>query len=188
MEIHYTASVFSVAQSGDAMFMITIPQDQKSLYDKIRAYEDDKPKVMTIDYYKEKRSLTANSYMFALIGKIAKKMNLSVGDCYVKFIKDYGVSISGGYMTKEAFDVFEPTYSKVSTKLEHNSSMCTVIREFTKGETEWIEYIAFIGSSEYDKKQFSHLVNGVVQEAADLGIQTMTPQEIQSLIDKMEEI
>lgn len=186
MEIRYTDSVFAVQSDGKALLMITIPKENNRLYDEIQAMENDKPKVITIKYYKEKRSLTANGYMFSLLSQIANKIGLSLGDCYVKHIKDYGVFVEGSYMTKKAFDVFEPSYSKASTKLEHSSSMCTVIREFQKNGIEWVEYIAFIGSSEYDKKQFSILLDGVVQEAKDIGIQTLDDLKIQELIERYE--
>ena len=183
MEIHYTASVFSVAQSGDAMFMITIPKEQNHLYDKIRAFEDDKEKVVTIEYYKEKRTLTANNYLFVLLGKIAKKMNLSVGDCYVKMIRDYGVSV-GMFIMKEAYPTFESSYNKTATSLDHKTSLCVITKEYLKGFTEWVEFQAYLGSSSYDKKQFSHLVDGVVQEATDLGIETMSSEELKNLIER----
>jgi hypothetical protein len=88
------------------------------------------------------------------------------------------------YAKKDAFLAFEKAYSKESTKVEHSLSMCKIIREFTKSQTEWIEYIAYIGSSEYNSKQFSNLLNGVVEDAKNLGIQTISDLEIKSLIDQ----
>ena len=186
MELHYKHSVFSVMADGNALLMITIPSEQKALYDKIQGFEDDKPKVVTIEYYKEKRTLTANNYLFVLLGKIAKKMNLSVGDCYVKMIKDYGVSV-GMFIMKEAYPVFESSYNKTATSLDHKTSLCVITKEYMKGFTEWVEFQAYLGSSGYDKKQFSHLVDGVVQEAADLGIETMPSEELKNLIERYTE-
>ena len=39
----------------------------------------------------------------------------------------------------------------------------------------------FIGSSEYDTKQMSIFIEGIVQEATDLRIPTITPAELDKL-------
>ena len=41
----------------------------------------------------------------------------------------------------------------------------------------------FVGSSSYDTREMSILIDGVVSEAEGLGIITMTPGEIQRLKD-----
>lgn len=187
MEIHYTASVFSVAQSGDAMFMVTIPKDQKSLYDKIRGYEDDKPKVMTIKYEKEVRSLSANAYLWVLTQKLAKAMNTSKGDMYVKLIKKYG-QFHQPIIRSDAKDSFIRQWDIANTEVEHTESLCEITSTWKKGDIEWFEINAHCGSSGYSKQDFQTLLNGVVEDCIEQGIETMTPQEIQSLIDKMEEL
>jgi len=189
MKLTFNTGLASVYSNGELGVLVNVPTEYKSEYDQIMKLMDtDCLKEFEIKKKSEKRTLSANGYLFSLLGQIANKMGLSLGDCYVKHIKDYGVFVEGSYMTKQAFEVFEPSYSKVATKLEHSSSMCAVTREFAKNGIEWVEYVAFIGSSEYDKKQFSVLLDGVITEAKELGIETMGPQEIQSLIDKMEEL
>jgi hypothetical protein len=40
------------------------------------------------------------------------------------------------------------------------------------------------GSSTYDSLEMSVLINGIVEEAKQLGIETMTPNEIAELVQK----
>ena len=42
-------------------------------------------------------------------------------------------------------------------------------------------YIVMRGSHTYDTKEMSTLIDGVVQEAKELGIETMTPDEIERM-------
>ena len=74
MEITYKDSILSTTADGNALLMLTIPKDQKRLYDDIRAFENDKLKVVTIDYFKEKKSKDANSGFWLMCDRIAKML------------------------------------------------------------------------------------------------------------------
>ena len=65
-----------------------------------------KIKPIELDLDKKKRSLTANSYLFVLLTKLAKKLGNSLGNQYVMAIKSYGVFIEGMIFTEQAYDSF----------------------------------------------------------------------------------
>ena len=44
-------------------------------------------------------------------------------------------------------------------------------------------YVMLRGSSTYDTAEMSALINGLVEECKDLGIETMTPQELDRMMD-----
>ena len=46
---------------------------------------------------------------------------------------------------------------------------------------EFTHYKIYKGSSEYDRKEMSILIDGIVQEAKNLDIETLPPQEIERL-------
>lgn len=172
MEIHYTASVFSVAQSGDAMFMITIPKDQKSLYDKIRGFEDDKQKVMTIDYYKEKRSLNANSMMWSLLNKLAAKLDTTDEELYIDYLRKYAPK---DYMAApaEAEEIFKTLYKIVEP-----------IKDCTINETPAVTFRCIRGSSKFNSKEFSVLLDHVVQDCKEQGIETLEDKRINEIVER----
>ena len=82
-------------------------------------------------------------------------------------LKDYGqgeiVSILSSINPKGYFKYYEA----VGTGIVNN-------KEFT-------HYKIFKGSSEFDSKEMSIFIDGVVQECKQLGISTMTPSEIAQL-------
>jgi hypothetical protein len=47
--------------------------------------------------------------------------------------------------------------------------------------------LAYYGSSEYDSKQMARLIEEVVDECKEQGIETMTPAELEELIQKEKE-
>lgn len=132
--------------------------------------EQDKDKFFEIKEYKKKRSLNSNSYLWVLCTEIANIMNLSKEEVYVKMLEDYGVSILVPLTTETEPEKYFKYYSY-----------------FDKGNLnnkECIWYKVFKGSSEYDSKEMSHLLNGVVEEAKQLGIMTLDEIEIQKMLDR----
>ena len=46
---------------------------------------------------------------------------------------------------------------------------------------KFLHYMVYIGSSKYNTKEMSVFISGIVEEAKDLGIETLTPDEIARL-------
>lgn len=126
-----------------------------------------------IKEYHEKRSLTANAYAWALIGKIADELRKSKEDVYFQMLKDYGqsefVSVLSDIDVKGYFKYYE----------EYGTGHVQG-REFT-------HYKVYKGSSEYDSKEMAILIDGIIQEAKQLGIDTITPAERELMIQQMKE-
>ena len=132
--------------------------------------EQDKEKLFEIKEYKKKRSLNSNAYLWVLCTEIANIMTLSKEEVYVKMLEDYGVSI----LVPLTVDTEPKKYFKYYSY-------------FDKGKLngkECIWYKVFKGSSEYDSKEMTHLLNGVVEEAKQLGIMTLDEIEIQEMLDR----
>lgn len=142
--------------------------DIKSIIDWL--LEQDKNNIYEIKEFKKKRSLNSNAYLWLLCTKIAEIMNLSKEEVYVKMLEDYGVSILVPLTTETEPNKYFKYYSYFE-KGQLNGKEC-----------KW--YKVFKGSSEYDSKEMTHLLNGVVEEAKQLGIMTLDELEIQEMLDR----
>lgn len=130
-------------------------------------FNQDREKYFEVKEHKEKRSLNANSYLWVLVGKIADLMRTTKEEVYVQELKRYGqsdlVSVKSEIDVKGYFKYYEEAgTSKLNGK------------DFT-------HYRVFKGSSEYDSREMAVLIDGVVQDAEELGIETLPPHEIQKL-------
>ena len=105
--------------------------------------------------------------MWSLINEIANKMNLSKEDTYLKMIKDYSQSM---LVTIRA-------YIEVAKFFKYYEFE----RETKISNVDFKIYKVYEGSSQMDKNEFRVLLDGVIQEAKQLGICTMTPAEIERL-------
>ena len=123
---------------------------------------------------RKKRSLDANAYFWVLVGKIADKLRASKEEIYFELIKKYGQAITvtvrqGTDLTRAGFKYYE------------------LFRDGLSNGKPFEAYRVFIGSSQYDTKEMAILIEGTVQEANDLGIETLTPLELAQILAKHED-
>ena len=127
-------------------------------------YNQDKDKRFDIKEHKEKRSLNANNYAWKLITEIGDALRRSKEEIYLEMLKSYGqcemISIVSSVDVKGYFKYYEEAG-----------------RSFLNGK-EFTHYKIYKGSSEFDTKEMSIFIDGIVQEATQLGIETRTPSEL----------
>ena len=129
--------------------------------------EQDKDKQFDIVEHKEKRSLNANAYAWALINKIANVLRANKDDVYLTMLKRYGQS--------EIVSVLSSI--DISGYIKYSEPICNV----TMQGKEFTHYKVYKGSSEYDTREMSILIDGIVSEANEMGIDTITPAELEKI-------
>lgn len=116
--------------------------------------------------HRKKRSVNANSYLWKICDEIAKKIGSTYKDrVYVELLKDYGVWEDVMVKDTAAGDLIRLT------------KYCEIMYELDG----WTCLRIYHGSHEYDTAEMSRLIDGAVAEAKLLGIETMTPDEIERL-------
>lgn len=130
-------------------------------------FQQDREKVFEVREYKQKRSLTQNAYFWVLVNEIANVTRQSKDDIHLQMLKEYGqnqvISVQSNIDISKFIKYFEEIgHGRVNGK------------DFT-------HYRVFEGSSEMDSREMAILLDGVVQEAEQLGIPTLTPNEIARL-------
>lgn len=130
-------------------------------------FKKDKLYDIEIKLHRNKRSLDANSYMWVLVTKIANTLRKSKEEIYLQMLKDYGqamlVPIKAGDNPNGYFKYFDYECSRLINGKKADY------------------YKVYKGSSEYDTYEMSVLIDGVVQEAKGLEIETLPPHELEFL-------
>lgn len=169
-------------KTGKMVLSLVINEKQSAmnLYDDLHEAEK---LAVNIDKYREKRSLNANNYMWKLCGELAEvlsdeKVKHTKEDIYREAIKEIGVWYD---------DEVEP--EKVSWRRRAwemiGTGWLTERVDFTPdGEKEIIRF--YYGSSQYNKKQMSRLIENIVQDCEAVGINTKTPNEIANMLSLWE--
>lgn len=130
-------------------------------------FDQDKNKKFEIKEYHKKRSLNANAYAWALIGKIADVLRSSKDEIYLEMLKKYGqseiVSVLSDINVTGYFKYFEEI---ATVRLQG--------KNFT-------HYKVFKGTSEYNTAEMAIFIDGVISEADELGIDTLPPDEVKKI-------
>lgn len=122
--------------------------------------------------HREKRSLDANAYLWVLIQKIAESLNITKLEIYRDAIKNVGVY--------EVIPIKNEAVERFIEGWQHNG--LGWVCETTKSKLEgFTNVLAYYGSSTYDTKEMSRLIDLIVQECKQLSIETMTEAELNSL-------
>lgn len=120
-----------------------------------------------IDRYRERRSLNANNYAWKLLTEIANKLRSNKEDVYLDMLKRYGQS--------EIVSVLS------HIPIEKYVKYCEEAGESTLNGKLFKHFKVYKGSSEFDTREMSIFLDGIVSEAKELGIQTETPEQIARL-------
>ena len=112
---------------------------------------------------KRKRTLTQNSYYWALLSELAGALGLSNDELHFQLLKRYS--------TPQPFVTFK------------NVDVSKFMRYYEKRaeNDRCISYLFYTPSSEMDTKEFKRLLDGLISECQEIGIDTLTPDEVARL-------
>ena len=150
---------------GRAEYIITSDEKPSSeindLADKVLSVE--------IKPYRARRSLDANSYCWVLCQKLSEKLNCTKEDIYKEAIRKAG-----------QFDYIAVTDSATEQFLKAwQSKGLGWYAEASESKIDGCKKVmVYYGSSVYDSKEMAHLIDYIVDECKEQGIDTATPEEI----------
>lgn len=149
---------------------LDIDGDFRSQYDKFK----DKDIDFSVKKWHPSRSLDSNSYLWTLCTEIAKKIGSTKEEVYKAQIREVGEYTPLPIKHEAVFD-FERIWSA------HGIGWFIDVVDDSKIPGYKLIF-AYQGSSTYDTKQMSRLIDNVIQDCQALGIETRNPAEIQSLL------
>lgn len=120
--------------------------------------------------YREKRSLNANNYYWELLTQLGNVLRMDKEDLHFQLLQKYGQS----EMISVVADVDMKNYLKYYAEAGESVLNGKIFKH----------YKVYKGSSEMDKKEMSILINGLVEECKAQDIETKTPAEINSLLER----
>lgn len=127
-------------------------------------FGQDRDKVFEIKEKRKRRSLSQNAYAWELITQIGNILRKSKEEIYLDMLRDYGQSEIVSILSSINPEGYFKYYDEIGTGVVNG-------KEFT-------HYKIFKGSSEFDSKEMTIFIDGIIQECKQLGIETMTPEQI----------
>lgn len=151
---------------------VTFIMNEKSALESLDEIKDIDKLSIEAKKYRPKRSLDANSYCWLLIGKLAEKLNLKPIDVYRKAIVEVGVY--------EIIPIKDEAVERYIEVWQDNGIgwLCETMKSKLDGYTN---VMAWYGSSVYNSKEMSRLVDNIVEECKEYNIETLPSAELESI-------
>lgn len=126
-----------------------------------------------IKQHRDKRSLDANAYCWVLLDKLADAIRSTKEEIYLQKVREIG--IFRDFILEEAeVKTFRTVWERQGT------GWPTEIVDYSRsGDCQVVR--AYYGSSQYNTKQMSRLIDSIVQDCKDLGIETLPPEKLAAM-------
>lgn len=156
---------FSMSFGGKQRITLELDTDFREGYEALREF----PVEISIKKWRAKRSSDANKYFHLLVNEIALAKGLPDDQVKIDLITQFGTYARDddgnliGFKLPASVDVGQIyPYTRMYKEIEENGKRYKC-------------YLVFKRSSDMDTKEFSHLIEGTIEVAQDLNIDTDTP-------------
>ena len=149
---------------------VSLMLDTKNLAD-LEEIKDTKLNIELKKWYK-KRSLDMNAYCWKLISLISEKENIDKEIIYKDLIK-YTNTFTQLCLKTDAVETFKRVWQK--------NGLGYVVETYPSKLEGCTNIHAYYGSSSYDTKEMSKLIDIIIEECKQWNIETLTPAELNRL-------
>jgi len=126
--------------------------------------------------YKKKRSLDANALLWHCLGEISAALRTDKWDIYLQMLKRYG---------KFTYICVKPN---VVEAIKKQWRECEEIGEMDINGQKAVQLLCYFGSSMYNTQEFSVLLDGVISEMKEMGLETPTSEEMRRSLEQWEKM
>jgi len=127
-----------------------------------------------IKKHRERRSLDANALLWHCIGNIASALRADKWKIYLQMLKRYG---------KYTYICVKPS---VVEAVKAQWRECEELGEININGSKAVQMLCYFGSSTYDTQEMSVLIDGVIDEMKQMGLEPPMPKEIRLALERYE--
>ncbi|MGN0533003.1 MAG: hypothetical protein ACI4IK_01475 [Eubacterium sp.] len=171
MKVDITQAKWNMDDSGAWLSVkVQTVADAKGIVD---GMQDGKIYTVEVKRKTKKRSLNANAYMWELCQKLAEVNGITKEEVYRNAIKDVGIFRIFNLPPEEAKTL------RTAWEMIGVGWLTEQLDYMPDGET--VSIICYYGSSKYNTKQMSRLIDYIVQDCKACGIETLSDAELSLL-------
>lgn len=161
-------------KTGRYSVTLELSEGDIALVDDLR----DKDLSIELKQYRNPRSNSANALLWHCIGEIAHhqlgERKQTPWEIYLSMLRKYG-KYTMVAVRIDALERFKECYRE-----------CDEVGRRTDADgNEWVHLLCYFGSSTYNSKEFSVLLDGVIDDMKQAGIPTPTSEEMRRVLNAM---
>lgn len=165
-ELINTKASIERAEQKEQSIIISLKIKNGSL-DSFQNIEEGKEYRVKISSYNQRRSLNANAYYWQLLSKLAEVLKIGNNELHERLIKEHSNFTTVKMLTAINPAMFFKYYDDIETVADD--------------EALYTYYKIYKGSSQMDSKEMSRLIDGLIQECKEQGIEVLSDAELDLL-------
>lgn len=134
--------------------------------------EQEKDKTWELKEQRGKRSLDANGMLWACLQEIATAVRSDKWSIYLQMLKRYG-RFDYVIVKKKAVEMMKRQWRELEE-----------VGEIDIHGEKAVQLLCYYGSSTYDRKEFSVLLDGVISEMKEIGLTPPPDRQTRELLEK----
>lgn len=144
----------------------------------VRLREDGKLDI-SMKKYSSRRSLDANAYYWKLLGELARILGTSNEELHNMLLESYG-TLAEDEDGNGIVHFLPETEDYQRYKHEHYKPTGEVIEY---GGMRFCKFYRIKGSSQYNTREMSRLIDGLIYECKSMDIETLPPKQIERMME-----
>ena len=157
-------------------FNITFTVNEPSAINEVENIQSCERLSISAKKYRKKRSLDANGLLWLCLGRIAEALRTDKWDVYLMMLKRYG---------KYTYICVKPN---MVDAVKAQWRECEVVGNVNINGKDAVQMLCYFGSSTYDTKEFSVLLDGVISEMKEMGLETPASEDMRRALEQWEKM
>lgn len=170
-------SDFNVSYIDEKAKIIIETNEVQRVIEEYEKLKDVEKLSIEIKQHREKRSLNANAYFWKLLSEYSEEKRVNTIHEYKERVKRLGIFRRFRIET-DNISTFEKMWTDRGI-----AWFCEIADTDYIGDVEFKIINAYYGSSSFNSKQMSRLIDDLVEDCKEVGIETKTDEEIKSLLE-----
>lgn len=162
-------------QDRDGVWLCLRAEAPSQVAEICRQYAEPKKYVAELKEWRQKRSLDANRYMWQLLDKLGEVLGTTKEELYIGYVRRIG-PFKDFHLAEDEAKTFRRAWEMLGTGWPTEQVGFTA-------DGEQIVIRAYYGSSTYNSRRMARLIDEVVGDCKEAGVETLTPMEL----DRMKE-
>lgn len=172
--ISFQSSGFNWLDSADGLLLTVRTNRARAVVSEINP---DKEYTVEIKEYRKKRSLDANSFYWSVLSQLAAALGTSNTELHNIMLRRYGqVERYGDQLVYVVLPDTDEAAEKADKAETYHVKPTSQVKAGKDGRM-YRTYLLLRGSSTYDTKEMSVLINGLLSECKQAGLEVLTEQE-----------
>lgn len=176
-----TAKIRDIGRTLDGKYTLML-ESPRIAQDEAAGLSQEECLDVELKKHRKKRSLDANAYYWRLASDLADVLHVSKPYIHNYLLRRYGqIEMIDDQAVYIVIPDTESAQKKVDEEQMYHLKPTSQVKP-GKGGMMYRTYMMLKGSHEYDTKEMSHLIDGLVSECKEVGIETLTPEELERML------